>query len=382
MTRDAGVRVHAARADHHREPERCALYAPEGGCCAEGDIFRFPELADALERLAPEGPDWIYRGDVARAGSASGCAERGGMLSAGGLRRVRGRSSASRCGPHTAAGEVLTNAPPSSGGILIAYALGAARARGGAAAADDADALALLAEVMGETNRARDGDFHVRLHEDGLRRAVPVRRLSSGGGRSRGRRRGAGAARPRRASARPRTCRCWTPTATRLRHVLERHRLGGAAARDRHPPQQHARRGGPQPARLPPHEPGTRVTSMMAPTIVLRDGEIELALGSAGLEPPALGDPPGDPLRRRRRHGRRGGRAARPHALRGRHPARRSPGSRTRRSTSSSGAATGCVRWKGLNLYFGGAQAARRDRAAGALSGAGDPRRRGGVRRS
>ena len=30
------------------------------------------------------------------------------------------------------------------------------------------------------------------------------------------------------------------------------------------------------------HEPGTRVTSMMAPTLVLRDGEIELALGSAG----------------------------------------------------------------------------------------------------
>ena len=30
------------------------------------------------------------------------------------------------------------------------------------------------------------------------------------------------------------------------------------------------------------HDPGTRVTSMMAPTVVLRDGEIELALGSAG----------------------------------------------------------------------------------------------------
>ena len=30
------------------------------------------------------------------------------------------------------------------------------------------------------------------------------------------------------------------------------------------------------------HEPGTRVTSMMAPTVVLRDGEVELALGSGG----------------------------------------------------------------------------------------------------
>ena len=35
------------------------------------------------------------------------------------------------------------------------------------------------------------------------------------------------------------------------------------------------------------------------------------------------------------------------------------------------------VRWKGLNLYFGGAQAVRRDPATGELSGAGDPRRGG-----
>ncbi len=30
------------------------------------------------------------------------------------------------------------------------------------------------------------------------------------------------------------------------------------------------------------HEPGTRVTSMMAPTLVLKDGDIELSVGSAG----------------------------------------------------------------------------------------------------
>ena len=36
------------------------------------------------------------------------------------------------------------------------------------------------------------------------------------------------------------------------------------------------------------------------------------------------------------------------------------------------------MRWRGLNLYFGGVQAARRDPVTGALSGAGDPRR-GGV---
>src|SRR5207302_6855449 len=35
------------------------------------------------------------------------------------------------------------------------------------------------------------------------------------------------------------------------------------------------------------------------------------------------------------------------------------------------------VRWRALNLFFGGTQAARRDPDTGALSGAGDPRRGG-----
>ena len=38
----------------------------------------------------------------------------------------------------------------------------------------------------------------------------------------------------------------------RQRHLLQRLRLGGAGAGNRGDPQQHARRGGPQPARLPP----------------------------------------------------------------------------------------------------------------------------------
>jgi gamma-glutamyltranspeptidase/glutathione hydrolase len=35
------------------------------------------------------------------------------------------------------------------------------------------------------------------------------------------------------------------------------------------------------------------------------------------------------------------------------------------------------VRWRGLNLFFGGAQATRRDPETRELSGAGDPRRGG-----
>jgi gamma-glutamyltranspeptidase/glutathione hydrolase len=35
------------------------------------------------------------------------------------------------------------------------------------------------------------------------------------------------------------------------------------------------------------------------------------------------------------------------------------------------------LRWKGVNLFFGGTQAVYRDPATGALAGAGDPRRDG-----
>ena len=31
-----------------------------------GDLLRFPDLADALERLAAEGPEWLYRGETAQ----------------------------------------------------------------------------------------------------------------------------------------------------------------------------------------------------------------------------------------------------------------------------------------------------------------------------
>src|SRR5207249_5256141 len=64
--------------------------------------------------------------------------------------------------------QVLTNAPPSSGGILIAYALDLLEHSGDPLPLEDAEGLSLLVEVMDETQRARGGDFHDRLHEDGF----------------------------------------------------------------------------------------------------------------------------------------------------------------------------------------------------------------------
>ena len=81
--------------------------------------------------------------------------------------------------------------------------------------------------------------------------------------------------------------------------------LRDAGSRDRRTRQQHARRGGPQPARLPRRcRPGRRMTSMMAPTLVLRDGRARGGARQRRLEPDPLGDPAGHPAAGRRRHGR------------------------------------------------------------------------------
>ncbi|MGZ4171749.1 MAG: gamma-glutamyltransferase, partial [Solirubrobacteraceae bacterium] len=102
-------------------PEAAALFAPNGRLLRAGERLRQPELGDALERLGAEGSRPFYEGDIGGA-IAGWLSERGGLVTKEDLAayqvvdreplRVsyRGR-------------EVLTNPPPSAGGILIARAL-------------------------------------------------------------------------------------------------------------------------------------------------------------------------------------------------------------------------------------------------------------------
>ena len=60
-------------------PETRAIYAPSGAILGEGEVFRFPDLADALERYGAEGPEPFYRGEVAEA-IAAWVTDRGGTL--------------------------------------------------------------------------------------------------------------------------------------------------------------------------------------------------------------------------------------------------------------------------------------------------------------
>jgi gamma-glutamyltranspeptidase/glutathione hydrolase len=120
--------------------------------------------------------------------------------------------------------------------------------------------------------------------------------------------------------------------------------------------------------------PGTRMPSMMAPTVVLRDGEVELVVGSAGsnrIRSAILqtivgvvdhGLPAGAAVDAPRVHPEAG-------------LLYTEPGVPVEDLGLPDEA---IVRFRERNLFFGGAQAVERDLATGELSGAGDPRR-GGV---
>ena len=82
---------------------RRPVRARPGGCCGAGERIRQPELADALERLAAEGPAPFYDGDIAAA-IVAWLGERGGLVTARRSARVRGRRPRAAGGAATAGG--------------------------------------------------------------------------------------------------------------------------------------------------------------------------------------------------------------------------------------------------------------------------------------
>ena len=252
----AGLHVHGPRADPDPLPgDARALRARGADARRPATCSGSPTSPTRSSGSAAEGPGWIYGGEVGERICDWVC-ERGGMLLG---RRTSPPTRWSSARPVEAAyrGRARADEPaallgrhPDRVRARPARALGRARSP-----FDDPDALALLAEVMAEAQRARGADFHDRLHEEGFAERVPLRpHLERAAARraSSGSRRAAARAAAASRSARRRTSRRSTRTATRQRHLLERHRLGRAAAGHRHPPEQHARRGGPEPARLPP----------------------------------------------------------------------------------------------------------------------------------
>lgn len=126
-----------------------------GHVLSEGEVYRPAAMADALEALGREGRDLFYRGAIATE-LLEACATSGGTLTRADLETyevVRRRPL-----ERTFAGaRILTNPPPSSGGPLIAFALAMLDGRGTGGGPDDPAWLMRLVDAMAATNAARTG---------------------------------------------------------------------------------------------------------------------------------------------------------------------------------------------------------------------------------
>ncbi|MBU6230141.1 MAG: gamma-glutamyltransferase [Cyanobacteria bacterium REEB459] len=144
-----------------------AIYVPGGKLLGPGDRLYLGAFADFLEALAQEGSDLFYQGDLAHR-IATDCERQGGYLRLADLQSYRMIAREPLAVPYRG-GLLLTNPPPSSGGTLIAFALKLL-----------ADALvpnlehgspghvATLVEVMRLTNLARQDGYDSHLYQPGI----------------------------------------------------------------------------------------------------------------------------------------------------------------------------------------------------------------------
>jgi gamma-glutamyltranspeptidase / glutathione hydrolase len=124
------------------------------------------------------------------------------------------------------------------------------------------------------------------------------------------------------------------------------------------------------------HEPGARVPSMMSPTVVLRDGRPEIALGSAGSN--RIRSAIVQTIIAVIDHGLPAQEAvSRPWLHVERTEVEAEPGVDPAALDELERKGWAVRRWSEQNLYFGGVQAVARNPETGALSGGGDPRRGG-----
>jgi gamma-glutamyltranspeptidase / glutathione hydrolase len=222
-------------------PEGDALYGRDGRPYVLGDRFALPELGETLDRLGAEGSEALYRGELAER-TVAHVGSGGGALTLADLEAyvvVEREPIAVEYHGH----EFRSNPPPSSGGVLVALGLRTLGERepapGAVADAMEAqeaarDATFARALVSGDAVQLLKGTTHISvLDRDGNAASLSAS-LGSGSG-------------------------VVVPgTGIHLNNMLGELDLVGAS------------------------QPGERLTSMMAPSLVLRDGAPRLVLGSAG----------------------------------------------------------------------------------------------------
>jgi gamma-glutamyltranspeptidase/glutathione hydrolase len=356
------------RFDH----EGRAIYGPDGDRLVTGDRFVQRDLGGTLELIADQGASALATGPVARE-IAAHVASLGGTITEAdlaGYRAIWRRPVHAEFDGH----EFLSNPPPATGGVLIAYSLALLDRLGLRGGPGSAEETAILVEVMREQMRVRERRFAARLYRGGLaRRLLAPEAVAAALERIAG----------RLAPAAPDAA-----GVTGTTHISVVDSRGNAASLT-------ASNGSGSGVVVPGTgihlnnmvgeyelapagrgaRPGRRLTSLMAPSLVLRRGRPRLVVGSAGslrLHGAVLqvvanvvrhGLPVDEAIARPRVH------ADGPvvHCEGGADPAELDRLGRLNYEL---------VRWSGRNLFFGGVSGVE---AApdGALAAAGDPRRGG-----
>jgi gamma-glutamyltranspeptidase/glutathione hydrolase len=323
-------------------PEARAQFAPDGHVLRIGDRFRSGELADTIARFGAEGAAPFYSGDLGAA-AADWVGRHGGTLS---IEDLAGYAPAARepVQARYRGRTVLTNPPPSAGGTLLALALAHLDTTGGPPAPAD------LVAAMAVAQAARTAEFDAGLPQEGFLERFLAAQLGStthiavldGDGRAcsvtctNGE--GSGLVVP--------------GTGIHLNNVMGEEDLS--------------------PLGFFTAPPGRRMPSMMAPTVVLGDGGVELVLGSAGsnrIRSAILQTIVGTVD-----HGLEARAAVEAPRL---HLEQQTVYAEPGVDVSDLPPAYAHAPFRALNLFFGGVQAVERDPATGRLTGAGDPRRGG-----
>jgi gamma-glutamyltranspeptidase/glutathione hydrolase len=316
-----GVVLNAAQAYLHEILDPLLRYSPEGDAVfgpgralRAGERFLVPELADTLERLAAEGPDFLYRGELAQRIAAHVPITLADLAHYEAIEReplaVSFRGD-----------ELRTNPPPSSGGRLVKVGL---EELGSAEATPVAIVRAMEAQDAMRRADAIGGTTHISAVDGNGDAASLSCSLGSSGG-------------------------VVVPgTGIQLNNMLGETHLAGE------------------------ERAGARLTSLMTPSLLLREGRPRLVLGSAGssrlhgailqvvANVSARGLGVEEAVEAPRIHFENGVAHCEDPAA----------------ADELEAAGYPVVRWRAQNLFFGGVSAVE-VRDDGTLAGAGDPRRGG-----
>ncbi|MDX6412038.1 MAG: gamma-glutamyltranspeptidase / glutathione hydrolase [Gaiellaceae bacterium] len=244
-----GVEVTGAQDYLHRLLNSILCFQPAGQALYSlgvGDRFRIPDLGNTLRTIADDGVESFYTGELARA--ITDTAPHISPEDLAGYRVIRRRPITTPFQGY----EFMSNPPPSSGGVLIAYGLRLLANRG------SFDAPAVVDAMREQATARRDGSFLRSLYRGGLatRLMGPVDAPSNTTHIS---------VVDDQGNAVAMTCSTgagsgvFVPgTGIHLNNMLGESDLAGM------------------------HKPGERLTSMMGPSIAFERGRPRLVVGSAG----------------------------------------------------------------------------------------------------